>query len=126
MAARPVGDLADAPEDERAGPPGLPVLRDRSPQDSRPDARGVLGTGVVIGHDHEVRVSCGGCAHGRPLAGVSVSSGAQHNDQRPRGGASQRFQRGGHGIGGVREVDDGQRHTALVRVERVRDRPRVC
>ena len=48
---------------------------------SRPDGRGVLAAGVVVGDDHQVGQLGGDAAHRCALARVAIAAGAEHDRQ---------------------------------------------
>ena len=50
-------------------------------QNRRPDRGGVLGPGVVVGHDHDIGFRRGGPAHQGPLAPVPVPARAEDDMQ---------------------------------------------
>ena len=84
------------------GPDRLHALEHR-----RPDRRGVLGAGVVVGDDDEVGHLGRGRAHGVPLVPVAVAPGARDAHEAARGGGPQGVHRRPDRLGGVGVVDEG-------------------
>ena len=84
----------------------------------------VLGAGVVVGDHQHVGEPGADLAHHRPLAGVAVAAGADHEQQPARGERPQRGERGLDRVRLVRVVDDREELLARVdALEPARDAP---
>ena len=74
---------------------------------------GVLAARIVVGDDDAVGGLGGDAAHDRPLAGVAVAAGAEHDDELAGRIGPQRLERLLQRVGLVRVIDEDRRAIAL-------------
>src|SRR6516164_2686078 len=85
----------------------------RCSHDSGADRRGILAAGIVVGDNYAVGFSCSDRAHQRPLAGIAIAPGAEHDEQTSATVRTQCFERLCQCIWLVRVIDKDLRPAVL-------------
>jgi hypothetical protein len=75
-------------------------------QDGGADGRGILGTRIVIGHDHPIGLGRSDGAHHRALAAIAIAACPEDNNEPGRDHRPQRIERFGERVRLVRIVDE--------------------
>ncbi len=72
-------------------------------------AAGVLGAGIVVGHDRDVGAARGDFAHDRPLARIAVAAATEHQHETPAHEGPERGDRLLERVGLMRVIDKDRR-----------------